>query len=52
MEDDTGLTSAGDLPLAEEPRFPAARQIFLTHLHEQGAKLAQCAMINAMSTGE
>ncbi len=52
MEGDTGLDSAGDLPLAEEPRFPAARQNFLNHLHEQGKTLAQQAMIQAMSAGE
>ena len=52
MEGDTGLHSAGDLPLAEEPRFPEARQIFLRHLHEQGQILAQQAMTQAMSAGE
>ena len=52
MEGDTGLHSAGELPLAEEPRFPKARQKFLSHLHEQGSKLAQHAMLQAMTTGD
>jgi len=52
MDGDTGLHSAGELPLAEEPRFPEARQIFLNHLHEQGANIAQQAMLQAMATGE
>ena len=52
MEGDTGLNSAGDLPLAEEPRFPEARQKFLHHLHEQGQELAQKAMLQAMAAGE
>ena len=52
MDGDTGLHSAGELPLAEEPRFPEARQIFLNHLHEQGANIAQQAILQAMATGE
>ena len=52
MEGDSGLHSAGDLPLAEEPRFPEARQKFLSHLHNQGAMLAQKAMLHAMAAGE
>ncbi len=52
MEGDTGLHSAGDLPLAEEPRFQEARQKFLHHLHQEGAKLAQQAMLQAMTDGE
>ncbi len=52
IEGDTGLNAAGDLPLAEEPLFPEARKKFLNHLHEQGQKLAQHAMIQAMSAGE
>ena len=52
MEGDSGLHSAGDLPLAEEPRFPEARQKFLSHLHNQGAILAQKAMLHAMAAGE
>ncbi len=52
MEGDSGLDSAGDLPLAEEPKFPEARQIFLNHLHEQRINLAQQAMLQAMAAGE
>ena len=52
MEGDSGLHSAGDLPLAEEPRFPEARQKFLSHLHNQGAMHAQKAMLHAMAAGE
>jgi len=52
MEGDSGLHSAGDLPLAEEPRFPEARQQFLKHLHDQGAIIAQQAMLQAMAAGE
>ena len=52
MEGDSGLHSAGALPLAEEPRFPEARQKFLSHLHSQGAMLAQKAMLHAMAAGE
>ena len=51
MEGDTGLDAAGGLPLAEEPRFPKARQSFLSHLKEQGQALSQQAMIQAMATG-
>ncbi|HGY5536766.1 MAG: SWIM zinc finger family protein [Prochlorococcus sp.] len=51
MEGDTGLDAAGDLPLAEEPRFPKARQAFLNHLKEQGQTLSQKAMLQAMATG-
>ncbi len=49
---DTGLHSAGDLPLAEDPQFPEAGQKFLAHLHEQGQVLAQQAMLQAMTAGE
>ncbi len=52
MDGDTGLHSAGDLPLAEEPRFPEARQKFLSHLHREGQALAQKAMMQAMAAGE
>ncbi|PTT99185.1 hypothetical protein DBR45_29265, partial [Pseudomonas sp. HMWF031] len=51
MEGDTGLDAAGDLPLAEEPRFPEARPRFLSHLREQGQALAQQAMVEAMTAG-
>ncbi len=52
MEGDTGLHAAGDLPLAEEPRYPEARQRFLKHLHQQGEAFAQQAMLQAMAAGE
>ncbi len=52
MEGDTGLSSAGDLPLAEEPRFPKARQVFLQHLNVEGQRFAQLAMLKAMNKGE
>ncbi|WP_320675786.1 SWIM zinc finger family protein [Prochlorococcus sp. MIT 1300] len=50
LEGETGLDAAGDLPLAEEPRFPKARQLFINHLREQGQQLAQKAMLQAMSS--
>tara|TARA_B100000700_G_C14749045_1_gene716626 strand:+ start:137 stop:490 length:354 start_codon:yes stop_codon:yes gene_type:complete len=49
LDTTTGLESAGDLPLAEEPKFPKAREKFLSHLSNQGAIFAQEAMIKAMS---
>ena len=52
MEGDTGLDAAGEVPLAEEPKFPEARQKFLNHLHNQGQLLAQQAMLQAMAAGE
>ncbi len=52
MEGDTGLDSAGELPLAEEPRFPKAGHLFLSHLREQGQLLAQQAMMQAMTAGD
>ena len=52
MEGDTGLHSAGELPLAEEPRFPEARNQFLKHLHKQGQILAQKAMLQAMTASD
>ena len=51
MEGDTGLDSAGELPLAEEPRFPEAKSHFLQHLQQQGQALAQQAMLEAMAAG-
>ena len=52
MEGETGLDNAGELPLAEDPTFPEARQKFIAHLHEQGRIMAEKAMIQAMATGE
>ena len=51
MEGDTGLDAAGELPLAEEPRFPEAKPRFLQHLHAQGQAMAQQAMLEAMAAG-
>ena len=51
MEGDTGLDAAGDLPLAEEPRFPNARSTFLNYLRAHGQASAQSAMLQAMAAG-
>ena len=51
MEGDTGLDAAGELPLAEEPRFPDAKPRFLQHLRDQGQAMAQQAMLEAMAAG-
>ena len=51
MEGDTGLDAAGDLPLAEEPRFPEARSTFLNNLKAHGQASAQRAMLQAMAAG-
>ncbi len=52
MEGQTGLDVAGDLPLAEEPRFPDARQKFLNHLRLQSQAFSQKAMLQAMTSRE
>ena len=49
---DTGLDAAGPLPLAEEPRFPEANQLFLQHLKEHGQRVANLAMASAMGNGQ
>lgn len=46
----SGLAEAGDLPLAEEPLYPQAKQIFLEHLLEHSNQKAQAAMLLAMAT--
>ncbi len=51
MEGESGLDGAGPLPLAEEPRFPRANQLFLERLKAHGALMAQQAMVRAMATG-
>jgi uncharacterized Zn finger protein len=51
MEGDTGLDAAGDLPLAEDPRFPDARSTFLNNLRGHGQASAQRAMLQAMAAG-
>ncbi len=51
MEGDTGLDEAGELPLAAEPRFPEANRLFLERLRDQGTRMAQLAMAQAMGPG-
>ena len=51
MDGDTGLDAAGELPLAEEPRFPDARELFLRNLRSHGQATAQRAMLQAMKAG-
>ena len=51
LEGDTGLDAAGELPLAEDPRFPEARDTFLTNLRAHGQASAQSAMVQAMTAG-
>ncbi|WP_216906609.1 SWIM zinc finger family protein [Synechococcus sp. CCY 0621] len=51
MEGESGLDGAGPLPLAEEPRFPEANQLFLDTLKAHGTGMAQQAMARAMATG-
>ncbi len=51
LEGDTGLDDAGELPLAEDPRFPDARNSFLGNLKAHGQASAQKAMLQAMAAG-
>jgi uncharacterized Zn finger protein len=51
MAGSTGLDEAGDLPLAVEPRFPEANQLFLDRLRQQGSLMGQLAMAKAMGAG-
>ena len=51
LEGDTGLDAAGELPLAEDPRFPEARNTFLGNLKAHGKASAQRAMLQAMAAG-
>ena len=51
LEGDTGLDAAGELPLAEDPRFPEARDTFLANLRAHGQASAQRAMLQAMAAG-
>ena len=46
----TCLDAAGELPLAEEPKYPNAREKFINHLNEQGELFSQHAMVQAMNT--
>ena len=51
MDGDTGLDAAGELPLAEDPRFPEACSTFLGNLKAHGQASAQQAMLQAMAAG-
>ena len=51
MDGDTGLDAAGELPLAEDPRFSDARSTFLSNLKAHGQASAQKAMLQAMAAG-
>ena len=51
MDGDTGLDAAGELPLAEDPRFAEARSTFLSNLKAHGQASAQKAMLQAMAAG-
>jgi len=51
MDGDSGLDDAGDLPLAEDPRFPDARSTFLANIRSHGQASAQKAMLQAMAAG-
>ena len=51
MAGSTGLDEAGELPLAVEPRFPEANQLFLDRLRQQGSLMGQLAMAKAMGAG-
>ena len=51
MDGDTGLDAAGELPLAEDPRFADARSTFLSNLKAHGQASAQKAMLQAMAAG-
>ena len=51
LEGETGLDAAGELPLAEDPRFPEARNKFLNNLQAHGKASAQRAMLQAMAAG-
>ena len=45
------LDAAGELPLAEDPRFADARSTFLNNLKAHGQASAQKAMLQAMAAG-
>ena len=47
-EAQSGILSAGDLPLAADPQFPESRGLFLNNLKEQSRLIAEKAMIKAM----
>ena len=51
LEGELGLDGAGPLPLAIDPRFPQANQLFLERLRQQGTAMGQLAMVRAMAAG-
>jgi len=50
LDGKTGLESAGELPLADEPSFPDASKKFTNVLHQHSIIFAQKAMEQAMTT--
>tara|TARA_Y100001968_G_scaffold156723_1_gene143210 strand:+ start:602 stop:1507 length:906 start_codon:yes stop_codon:yes gene_type:complete len=48
MEEETGLYTAGEIPLAAEPTFPKSHEEFINHLKQQGHAFANHAMLQAM----
>ena len=48
IDENSSLTAAGELPLAEDPQFPHAKKKFLTHLKQQSILFSHQAMIEAM----
>ena len=51
LEGELGLDGAGPLPLAIDPCFPQANQLFLERLRQQGTAMGQLAMVRAMAAG-
>ena len=49
-EEEAVILNGGELPLAEELKYPNSRAKFIEHLNKQGKVFAQNAMIQAMST--
>tara|TARA_Y100001968_G_scaffold116413_1_gene105771 strand:+ start:1534 stop:2418 length:885 start_codon:yes stop_codon:yes gene_type:complete len=50
IDGETGLNSAGELPLAEEPKYIDSGEKFINHLKEQGQIFSQKAMMQAMNS--
>ena len=48
MEGDLGVDEAGPLPVAPDARHPDANRLFLQHLQEEGRRIGQLAMAQAM----
>ena len=49
IDEDTGIESAGNIPLAEEPLYPNAQKQFISELKNHCQQSAHRAMIKAMS---